>query len=154
MVLSTKIISPEDDMTAICEQMQPDLWGKDNEMTSYQEAALRKYLEDDKHILLLAYEGEKVAGAALCYELPHPDGKQHSLYVHELDTHPDHRSQGVSTSLMQELFKIAHERSLQEVWLGTETDNDVANAFYRNLKPTAIEPSIIYAWTVSDKDVK
>lgn len=146
-------VSPTDELEAICKQMQPDSWGKDNEMTSYQEPALRKYLEDDKHVFLLAYEGEKIVGAALCYELSHPDDKQHSLYVHELDTHPDFRRQGVATALMQELFKIARARGLNEVWLGTETDNTSANAFYTSLDPYEIEPSIIYAYK-TDKDAR
>lgn len=145
--MKASVVSLKDNLEAICEQMQPGEWGKDNEMTSYQSDRLRKYLEDDKHILLLAKDGEKIAGAALCYILPHPAGED-SLYVHELDTHPDYRRQGVATKMMQELQRIAKEKGLKEVWLGTETTNDAANAFYKSLNPTEIEPSIIYAYEV------
>jgi ribosomal protein S18 acetylase RimI-like enzyme len=125
--------------------MQPRLWGNDNEMTSYQPEQLKKYLENDQNLLLLAYEGEKIAGAALCYILPHPAG-DHSLYVHELDTHLNYRRQGVATKLMQELFTIAKQRKLKEVWVGTETTNKIADAFYKSLMPYEIEPSIIYSY--------
>ena len=142
MQISTVTLT--DDFEAICAQMQPDTWGKDNEMTSYLPEKLKACLEAGS-ILVLAKDGEKIAGAALCYVLPHPAGDD-SLYVHELDTHPDYRLQGVATSLMQECFRIAAEKSLKEVWLGTETDNDAANAFYKTLNPYEIEPSITYAY--------
>lgn len=132
--------------------MQPGEWGRDNEMTSYQPEKLRIFLESGG-ILILAKDVDpstgsgqgKIAGAALCYVLPHPAGED-SLYVHELDTHPDYRRQGVATQLMQKAMEIAKEKGCIEVWLGTETDNDAANAFYKTLKPYEIEPSVIYAY--------
>ena len=81
----------------------------------------------------------------LCYVLPHPAGED-ALYVHELDTHPDYRRRGIATQLMQEVQKIAREKGLMEVWLGTETDNDAANGFYRSLNPSEVEPCIIYTY--------
>jgi ribosomal protein S18 acetylase RimI-like enzyme len=140
-----KLVNIRDDLDMVCAQMQPGLWGKDNEMTSYQPVHLKKFLENDQNLLLLAYDSDRIAGAALCYILPHPAG-DHSLYVHELDTHPDYRRQGVATKLMQELFKIAKDRRLKEVWVGTETTNGVADAFYKSLMPYEIEPSIIYSY--------
>jgi ribosomal protein S18 acetylase RimI-like enzyme len=83
----------------------------------------------------------------LCYELPHPDGED-MLYVHELDTHPDFRRQGVGQALMQELFKIAKERGLSEVWLGADDDNQAANALYRKLGPSEEGSTTTYSYTV------
>jgi aminoglycoside 3-N-acetyltransferase I len=116
-------------------------------MTSYQPDQLKKFLKNDQNILLLAYDGDKITGVALCYELPHPAG-EHSLYVHELDTHPDYRRKGVATQLMNKLRHIAKERGMIEVWVGTETTNEVADKFYRSLDPYEVEPSIIYAYKV------
>jgi ribosomal protein S18 acetylase RimI-like enzyme len=138
-------ITLDDDLDLICAQMQPDAWGKDNEMTSYQPAKLHSFLEAGG-ILLLAYDDEIITGAALCYELLHPAGED-SLYVHELDTHPDYRHHGIATGLMNEAMQVAKERKLSEVWVGTETEN-VANEFYKTLNPYEIEPSIIYAYKV------
>jgi len=50
----------------------------------------------------------------------------------------------VTTQLLQKLQEIAKEKGLREVWLGTETDNDTANAFYKSLNPSETEPSINY----------
>lgn len=147
MPLDLRLITPGNDLAAICEQMQPDAWAKDNEMTNYSSDKLRIFLEDDKNLLLLAYDGDKIAGAALCYEMPHPAGED-SLYVHELDTHPDYRRHGVATAIMQKLMEIAKERGMKELWVGTETENTKARSFYESLKPYEIEPSIIYSYKV------
>lgn len=136
----------QDNLGAVCAQMQPEEWGADNEMTSYQPELLKEFL-DAGGVLILAYNDDKIAGAALCYELPHPAG-EHSLYVHELDTHPSYRRQGVASQIMNEAIKIAKERKLTEVWVGTETTNKPAKALYESLKPYEIEPSVIYAYKV------
>lgn len=144
-MITTHRVKREDDLEAICAQIQPDLWGKDNEMTSYSPDSLRKYLENDDNVLLLAYDDEKIAGIALCYILRHPAGDD-SLYVHELDTHPDYRRRGVSTELMTHLMEKAKGGGLKELWVSTETTNTIADAFYRKLNPYEIEPSFVYAY--------
>ncbi len=135
------------DVEVVCAQMQPDLWGKDNEMTSYQPEALKKFLEQNG-TLLLAYDGDKIAGVALCYYLPHPATTDHSFYVHELDTHPDYRRKGVGEMLMKEAMQLAKECGAKELWVGTETDNVPANALYRKLKAYEIEQAVIYSYKI------
>jgi ribosomal protein S18 acetylase RimI-like enzyme len=136
----------EETVTAICDQMQPDQWAVDNEMTSYQPANLKKFLSNEQNLIVLSKEDEKITGIAICYILPHPAGDD-SLYVHELDTHPDYRRQGIATRIMRKIEEIAEKYNLKEVWVGTETDN-VANKFYRSLQPDEICPSVIYSFEV------
>lgn len=135
------------DIDAVCAQMQSDLWGKDNEITSYQPETLKKFLEQ-KGVLLLAYDRDKIAGAAICYDLPHPAEADHSFYVHELDTHPDYRRQGVGEMLMKEAMRLAKLCGAKELWVGTETDNDPANALYKKLKAYEIEQAVIYSYKI------
>jgi len=154
MALAIQSVTIADDLSAICAQMQPGLWGKYNHMTSYKPELLKEFLEAG-NILLLAYDGDpstgsgqaKIAGVVIAHKLLHPAGES-SLYVHELDTHPNYRRRGVATLLMDKCKEIAKEMGLTEVWLGTETDNDAANAFYKTLDPYEIEPSAIYAYKV------
>jgi len=146
-MLNITSANTNDDLQAICEQMQPEAWGKDNEMTSYRPDKLKKYLESENTLLLLAKDGEKIVGAVLCYILPHPAGED-TLYVHEFDTHPDYRRQGIGTKMIHELQKIAKEKGLSEAWLATETDNIAANSFYKSLYPTETEPSVTYAYKI------
>jgi ribosomal protein S18 acetylase RimI-like enzyme len=127
--------------------MQADKWAVDNEMADYDATRLERYLTDGTQVLILAYEGEAIAGALLASEVLHP-ARANMLYIDEVDTHPDFRRKGIATLLMNEAFAIARERNLPEVWVSTETDNAPANALYRNLKPSEIEPSVIYTYKV------
>lgn len=139
-------VTASDDLDAICAQMQPDSWAKDNEMSSYRPENLKKFLEQNG-VLILAYSGDRIAGAALCYDLRHPSGEDH-IYVHELDTHPDFRRQGIATALMNKAFETGKVLGAHEVWLGTETDNQAANPLYKSLEPYEIEQSITYSYKV------
>lgn len=144
-----RVTTQADDLSAICAQITPEKWGKDNEMTRYDETALREFLKDDKNILILAWDGDNISGAALAYELPHPSSGESSIYVHELDTHPNYRRQGVATRLMKAVFNEAKKRGLSEVWIAADHDNETANTFYKSLKPTEIDPSVTYSYKVS-----
>jgi ribosomal protein S18 acetylase RimI-like enzyme len=135
-----------DDLASICACMQPEQWAADNQMSRYQPAFLQAFLESGG-ILLLAKDGEQIAGAAIAYCLLHPDGAG-SLYVHELDTHPKYRRQGVATAIMQALMALARQHQLTEVWLGAETAHEAANAFYRTLGPGDTEAAILYFYPV------
>jgi ribosomal protein S18 acetylase RimI-like enzyme len=111
----------------------------------FSEAALREIVADPNYLLLYAYVDGRVAGLALAMRMLKP-GKEHWLYVDELDTHPDYRRMGVGKALMTELFRYARSWGLKEVWLGTEPDNTAANSLYRSLNPTEREKFIGYTF--------
>jgi aminoglycoside 6'-N-acetyltransferase I len=147
MAFEIRQVSKKDDLKSVCAQMQSDNWAADNEMTSYKPEYLKKFMRQNG-ILLLAYSGEKIAGVLLAYALHHPDGNGH-LYVHELDTHPDFRRQGVATLLMNEAFKFAKALGMDELWLGTEDDNEAAKALYQKLGPTEVDNGPTYSYKIS-----
>lgn len=142
-------VYPTDDTALICSQVKGHLWAEDNEMTDYKEAALKEFLADKNNFLVLAWDKEKIAGIALCYIMKHPEGSR-MLYIHELDTHPDYRNQGVATKVLQYIKEYAQEHTINEVWLGTEQDNDIANKLYTALEPTEIEQSVTYTYAIKD----
>ncbi len=142
--MNIQVLATTDDLSTVCQQMQPEVWGADNEMTSYQPESPRKFLESGG-LLVLARDGEKIAGVVLCYVLPHPDGAD-TLYVHELDTHPDYRRQGVATQLMQKAVEIAKEKGLREVWLCADADNEAANKLYQSISPTEVESTLTFTY--------
>ena len=144
-------VTLQDDLIAICAQLTPEKWGKDNEMKQYELEALQQFLAEAHNLLVLAWSGNSIVGVALGYVLMHPDGKEHSLYIHELDTHPDFRRQGIATKLIQWLREYASIHALQEVWLSTELeDNESANRFYRALLPDETLKSVIYSYNAQE----
>lgn len=139
-----KLVSRQDNLQAICTHMQPELWGADNEMDSYEPETLRAFLEAGG-ILLVAKDGEKIAGVIVAHILPDPSGKN-MFFVFSLDTHPNYRRQGVATMLMNRCKEIAKEKGLVEVWIIANAGNEPANSFYKSLGPDEIEPSVMYAY--------
>jgi len=144
--MQIQIVSSEDDLPAICAQMQPGLWGVDNEMDAYEPEKLRAFLEAGG-ILLLAKDGDNIAGGIVAHILPDPSGKN-MFFVFSLDTHPNYRRQGVATILMNKCSEIAKEKGLAEVWIIANSNNEPANKFYQSLKPDEVEPSVMYAYKV------
>jgi ribosomal protein S18 acetylase RimI-like enzyme len=142
--MQIKQIKLTDKLDDVCAQMQPELWGKDNDMAVFNSADLRKFLESNG-VLLLAYEGEKIVGDAMCYIMYYPSGEHH-FYVHELDTHPDYRRRGVGEALMREALQVAKRLGMTEVWLGTEHDNKAAKALYQKLGPTDVDEGPTYVF--------
>lgn len=52
---------------------------------------------------------------------------------------------------MGKLFDIGEGAGCAEVWLGTELDNDAANAFYGSLDPSEREEFVGYAWNLTSR---
>jgi ribosomal protein S18 acetylase RimI-like enzyme len=134
-----------DDLEAICAQMTPEGWGKDNEMTRYDPASLKVFLEHDNY-LVLAYDGDKIAGAAIASVVLHPSKNSDSLFINEVDTHPDYRRQGIAMKLMEELLAISRERKLSEAWVGADEGNTPAHELYKKLNPYELDPNTIYGY--------
>ncbi len=148
MKYTYQIINAQSSLDEICQKFQPKNWGADNKMTSYRPGFLKRFLADERNILLLALADSEIAGAALVYFLPHPAGED-TLYVHELDVHPNFRNQGVATGLMNKLFQISRERGCPEVWLEASADNVPANTLYKKLNPNMIKSSTLYSWEIN-----
>lgn len=146
MNFTVQNVAMADDLSAICSQMQPELWGVDNEMDSYEPAKLKAFLEAGG-VLLLAKDGDNVAGVIVAHILPDPSGKN-MFFVFSLDTHPNYRQQGVATMLMNKCREMAKEKGLAEVWIIANSDNEPANSFYQSLNPDEVEPSTMYAYKV------
>lgn len=134
--MSIRQLTSQDNLSAICEQLAPELWGKDNDLPIYNAANLQKFIDNSDSLFVVAYEGDKIVACALSHILRHPDPTRNSIYVDEIDTHPQHRRKGYATQILRWLQDYARNNGLTEVWLATEyDDNEATNAFYRSLSP-------------------
>ena len=95
---------------------------------------LRAYLRAPGHLMVLAIDGNLVVGQCAAVVHRHPD-KPVELYVDEVGTATSHLRQGIATATMEEMFRWGRELGCTEAWLGTELDNDPANALYRRFRP-------------------
>ena len=93
---------------------------------------LSTYLASPGHLLLLAFDGDRVVGQCTAVMHNHPD-KVSELYVDEVGTASTHLRRGIASQMLTAMFAWARELGCSEAWLGTELDNTAANALYRSL---------------------
>jgi aminoglycoside 6'-N-acetyltransferase I len=108
---------------------------------------LRVYLATGGHIMLLALDGGLVVGQCAAIIHRHPD-KPTELYIDEVGTASTHRRQGIARVMLEGMFAWGRELGCTEAWLGTELDNDAANALYRRFSPTEDEAIQYYLFTL------
>ncbi len=93
-------------------------------------AATERFLGQPDHHLLFAYLGDRPLGMISGVEITHPD-KGTEMFVYELGVAPVARLRGVGTALVRALAELARERGCYGMWVGTEPDNEAAQATYR-----------------------
>ncbi|MEU4213966.1 GNAT family N-acetyltransferase [Actinoplanes sp. NPDC026623] len=107
--------------------------------------ATEKFLTHPDHHLLFAYDGDRAVGMISGIELTHPD-KGTEMFVYELGVAPVARLRGVGSALVRALADIARERGCYGMWVGTETDNEAAQATYRRAGATEESPFVLLNW--------
>ena len=129
------------DNAKLLEDMQHEVF--DN---AIDPAQLKAFLDDPRHVLFVAIVEGAVVGMASGVEYFHPD-KQPQMWINEVGVADEFQRQGIGRELVNTLVTEAKSRGCDCAWLGTETDNDAANACYRNVsggKPA--EPFLLYEW--------
>lgn len=99
---------------------------------------MRAYLREPGHIMLLALEDGLVVGQCAAVIHRHPD-KPTELYIDEVGTASTHLRHGIASAMMADMFAWGRDLGCTEAWLGTELDNDAANALYRKFRPAEDE---------------
>ena len=131
MPFSIKRLSTGDE--PIFSRIAPDVFDE-----AIDAARLGAYLRTAGHMMVVALEGGLVVGQCAAVIHRHPD-KPTELYVDEVGTASTHRRQGIARAMLDELFRWGRELGCEEAWLGTELDNDAANALYRGYRPVEDE---------------
>lgn len=136
----------DSDLSAVAAELNGPTWEVSRH--DFSEQSLKNFLADDRRFYLLGYLDDQIAGAIHGYFYLHPTGVNY-IWVDEVDVSQSHRRQGVAKAMLQEIFKYAKERGAEEVWLGTEDDNEAALALYRGLNPTDTEHGPTFSWKIT-----
>ncbi len=91
-----------------------------------------EFLEDPRHHLAVAVNGDRVVGFASGVTYVHPD-KAPEFWVNEVGVSAPYRRQGLGQRLLEALFSVGRAAGCSEAWVLTERDNDAACALYRSL---------------------
>lgn len=148
-------IEPEDDLESLIKQINGAVWDADNDMPPYDVKSLQLYLQREDTVFIAAHAtGDGAAmllGIASGRIETKPYAGERWLYVDEVDVRADQRQKGAGKALMREFLKIAKEANCEELWLGTEVDNDPANALYQSLDPDEVEQFVGYTYSMDDE---
>jgi ribosomal protein S18 acetylase RimI-like enzyme len=110
--------------------------------------AVDRFLADPTHHLLLAVDGEQTVGFVSGVEMTHPD-KGTEMFLYELAVDEAYQRRGVGTALVRALADRAVRAGCYGMWVGTEPDNDAAQATYRAAGASAPDPTATFVWTFS-----
>jgi ribosomal protein S18 acetylase RimI-like enzyme len=106
----------------------------------------QRFLAEPTHHLLIGYRDDQPAGFVSAVEMTHPD-KGTEMFLYELGVAAGWRRQGVATALLEELDRLARERSCYGMWVLTDEGNEAAVASYRSAGAEREGSHVMFEWT-------
>lgn len=110
------------------------------------DAAIRRFLAEEGHHLLVAYRGDHPAGFVSGVEVTHPD-KGTEMFLYELSVDDGYRRAGLGRALVEGLAAIARERGCYGMWVLTDEENPAALATYQAAGGTPERGQVVAVWT-------
>jgi ribosomal protein S18 acetylase RimI-like enzyme len=108
--------------------------------------ATARFLAEDGHHLLIAYEEERAAGFVSGVEVTHPD-KGTEMFLYELAVDEPFRRRGIARALVQRLADIARAAGCYGMWVITDDDNEAARATYEGTGGVPETRQVVEVWT-------
>ncbi|MBD2200862.1 MULTISPECIES: AAC(3)-I family aminoglycoside N-acetyltransferase [Calothrix] len=96
-------------------------------------AYLKRLLNSDYFIALVALKNGSVVGGIAAYELQKFEQERSEIYIYDLAVAAAHRREGIATALIQELKKIAVARAAYVIFVQADIGDDPAIALYTKL---------------------
>ena len=97
------------------------------------EAYLKRLLDDDGFVLLIAQVDGTIAGALAAYELRKFERERSELYIYDLAVAEPCRRRGVATALIEALKPIARAMGAWVIYVQADVGDEPAIALYRKL---------------------
>ncbi len=110
------------------------------------EQATRRFLDEEGHHILVAYDGDHPAGFVSGVEVTHPD-KGTEMFLYELSVEEAFRQKGVGGALVERLASLAREQGCYGMWVLTDNDNAAARATYARCGAGAETGQVVFVWT-------
>jgi ribosomal protein S18 acetylase RimI-like enzyme len=98
--------------------------------TAGEDAAILEFLSDKERYLLLALEGERVAGSLTGYALRQPHRREPQFLLYEIDVRPERRRCGIGRALVRSFIDAARDAGAFEIWVLTNDSNEAARRLY------------------------
>lgn len=90
----------------------------------------REFLDDPRHHLIVALDGDLVVGMTSAIHYVHPD-KPPAMWINELGVDEAYRNQGIGRRLIRAMVDHARAIGCTEAWVATEMTNAPARRVYQ-----------------------
>jgi len=110
--------------------------------------AIRRFVAEHGHHLLVAYEGEESVGFVTGVEMAHPD-KGTEMFLYELAVDERFRRQGIGTALVRALVEKARRAGCYGMCVLSDSDNAAASQTYKSAGGRDPQDQTIWTWTFS-----
>ena len=107
--------------------------------------ALKRFLADPTHHLLIAFSADEPAGFVSGVEVTHPD-KGTEMFLYELAVDTDHRHHGIGTALVRALADLARKQGCYGMWVLVDDENAAAAATYRKADGDVESQPLMFSW--------
>ena len=94
---------------------------------------LERLLASDTFIAFAAMDDGEVVGGLAAYVLPKFEKERSEIYIYDLAVAQTHRRQGIATSMIEELRRIAVSRGASVLFVQADYGDDAAIALYTKL---------------------
>jgi ribosomal protein S18 acetylase RimI-like enzyme len=108
--------------------------------------ATARFLAEDGHHLLVAYEGDRAVGFVSGVEITHPD-KGTEMFLYELAVDEPFRRRGMGRALVERLAALARGAGCYGMWVVTDHGNDAARATYEGTGAVSETEQVVEVWT-------
>ena len=88
-----------------------------------------EFLNDPRHHLAVALDGDQVVGFVSAVHYVHPD-KAAELWINEVGVAPTHQGQGIAKALFGAMLDVGRDLGCREAWVLTNRWNEAAMRLY------------------------
>lgn len=99
------------------------------------DAYLVQFLDDKKHIVLVAKQAEKIVGGLVAYQLDKFESERREIFIYDLAVDPAFQRQGIGRKLIESLKLSAKEIGAYTIFVQAD-EGDQAIKFYEALGPS------------------
>jgi GNAT superfamily N-acetyltransferase len=112
-----------------------------------QADAVRRFLGDGGHHLILAWDGDRPVGMVTVIELTYPD-RGTEMFIYDMRVDDQCRGRGIGHAMLDALEKLARDTLCDGVWVvtGTGEKNAGARATFRSRGAKEDTERVRYSW--------